>query len=146
MPKGNTFINDFLTHVFCNSAIPLIGDATGLPGAATVGSLYVSLHTADPTLSGNQNTSEISYTGYARVAVARTAVAWTVASQQVQNAAAVIFGACTGGSGIATYAAVGTASSGTGKILYVGALGSSLSISNNITPQINAAGITLTES
>lgn len=146
MPKGNIFITEFLTHVFCNSAIPLIGDATGLLGAGTVGNLYVSLHTADPGVSGNQGTSEISYTGYARVAVPRVAVSWTVNNQQVQNAAIVLFGLCTVGSGTATFAAVGTAPSGAGKILWSGALGSSLAISQNITPQINANAITISES
>lgn len=146
MPKGNTFITDFLTHVFCNSAIPLVGDATGLPGATTVGSLYVSLCSADPGAAGNQGTSEISYTGYARVAVPRLAVSWTVTNQQVQNAAIILFGLCTAGSGTATHAIIGTSSSGAGKLLYSGALASSLAISNNITPQINATAITITES
>ena len=29
---------------------------------------YVSLHTGDPGVAGNQSTNEVSYTGYARVA------------------------------------------------------------------------------
>ena len=44
--KGNTFINDLLTHIFENGTVPLIGDATGLLGAGTVGNLYLSLHNA----------------------------------------------------------------------------------------------------
>ena len=40
--------------------------------------LYVALHTADPGESGTQSTNEISYTSYARVAVARSSAGWTV--------------------------------------------------------------------
>lgn len=146
MAKGNTFITDFLNHVFCNSAIPLVGDATGLPGAATVGSLYIAAHTADPLAAGTQATSEANYTSYARVAVARTVAQWTVTSQQVQNVNAIIFPACTGSSSTITHFSIGVALSGNGKILFSGALASSLAVSNNITPQINAAGVTVTES
>lgn len=68
-----------LNHYFLNSSITLVGDATGLPAAATVGSLYVSLHTADPGVGGDQSTNEATYTSYARVAVARTTGGWTIA-------------------------------------------------------------------
>ncbi len=145
MSKGNTWENDLLLLVFNNTAAALIGDASGLQPSATAGSLYVALHTADPGEAGNQTTNECAYTSYARVAVARTSGGWTVSGNAVTNAALVQFPQCTGGSETATYFSIGTASSGTGKILYSGALSASLAISSGIQPQFGAGEIDGTE-
>ena len=145
MSKGNTFENELLLHIFNNSDIALIGDATGLRGSSTAGSLYVSLHTGDPGEAGTQTTSECAYGSYARVAVARTAGGWTISGNAVTNAALVQFPQCSSGSETATYFAIGTASSGTGKILYRGALSASLAISSGIQPQFSAGEIDGTE-
>ncbi len=122
--KGNTFAGEFLSHVFTNAAIALIGDASGLQPSATAGSLYVALHTADPGGAGAQNTSECAYGSYARVAVARSGAGWTVSGQQVTNAAEVAFPQATSGTETATHWSVGTASSGAGKVLKSGPLAS----------------------
>lgn len=126
MSKGNTFENELLLHIFQNAAIALIGDASGVQPSATAGSLYVSLHTADPGETGSQTTSETAYTNYARVAVARTSGGWTVSNNQVSNAAAVNFAQCGLTGADITHFAVGTAGSSTGKILYKAPLGSAL--------------------
>lgn len=76
---ADSWIADILNLLFVNSNAANIGDATGLRGSSTVGSLYVSLHTADPGTTGDQTTSEATYTSYARVAVARTSGGWTIA-------------------------------------------------------------------
>lgn len=124
MSKGNTFENQFLLLVFNNDAITLIGDAAGLLPSAADGSLYVGLHTADPGEGGDQTTSEATYTGYARIAVARTTGGWTVTANAVTNAAAITFGKRTDvGSETITHFVVGTDSSGAGKLLYKGSLG-----------------------
>jgi hypothetical protein len=78
----------------------------------------VSLHTGDPGLTGDQTVNEASYTGYGRVAVARSAAGWTVSTNQVSNTAAIVFPACTSGSSTVTWFGIGTASSGTGQLLY----------------------------
>jgi hypothetical protein len=148
MSKSNTWESDLLKLVFNNTTSSLIGDATGLVGSSTAGSLYVSLHTADPGETGTQTTSESAYTSYARVAVARTTGGWTIsgtAPTQAANTAAVNFPQCTGGSETITHVAVGTDPSGTGKLLYSGALNSSLAVSNNITPSFAIAGLVFTE-
>jgi hypothetical protein len=145
MSKGNTFENDLLLLIFNNTDAALIGDATGLRGSSTAGSLYVALHTADPGEAGTQTTSECAYTSYARVAVARSGAGWTVAANAVTNAALVQFPQCTGSSETATYFTIGTASSGTGKVLYRGALSASLAISSGIQPQFGAGEIDGTE-
>jgi hypothetical protein len=145
MSKGNTFENDLLLLIFNNTAAALIGDASGLQPSATAGSLYVSLHTGDPGEAGTQTTNECAYTSYARVAVARSGAGWTVSGNAVTNAALVQFPQCTGGSETATYFAIGTASSGTGKVLYRGALSASLAISSGIQPQFAAGDLDGTE-
>lgn len=124
MSKGNTFENQLLLLIFNNDAITLIGDAAGVLGSAADGSLYVGLHTADPGEGGDQTTSEATYTGYARIAVARTTGGWTVTANAVANAAAITFGKRTDvGSETITHFLVGTDSSGAGKLLYKGSLG-----------------------
>ena len=141
MSKGNTFENELLLLVFNNTAIALIGDASGLQPSATAGSLYVALHTADPGEAGNQTTNEAAYTSYARVAVARSGAGWTVTGNAVTNAALVQFPQCTGSSETETHFSIGTAPSGTGKILYRGALSASLAVSSGIQPQFGAGDL-----
>src|SRR4051812_35050971 len=115
---GNTFINDLLKLIFNNVSMANYGDAAGILKSAADGSLYVSLHTADPGAAGNQTTSETVYAGYLRVAVARSTAGWTVTNQSVSPFAAIAFPPGTVGAGdVVTYAAVGRASSGTGAII-----------------------------
>lgn len=144
MSKSNTFENDLLLLLFNNTNIANIGDATGVRGSTTAGSLHLSLHTADPGEAGDQTTSEVTYTSYARAAVARSGSGFTVSGNSVTLAANVDFPAGTGGSGTATHFAVGTASSGTGKILYKGAIEPNIVCGNGVTPRLTT-GTTITE-
>lgn len=139
MSMSNASETKLLQLLFQNIAWELVGDAGGLQPSATAGSLYVALHTADPTDAGNQTTSEASYTGYARVAVARTGGGWTVSGNQVSNTATVQFGECTAGSATVTHFSVGLLASGAGDILYSGALSASRAVSAGITPLFNPA-------
>lgn len=124
MSKSNTFENELLLLVFNNTDIANIGDAAGLQNSAAAGNLYVALHTAEPGEAGAQNANEVTYTGYARVAVARSGAGWTVAANQVSNAAAITFGQRTDvGSTVATHFSVGKESAGATVILYKGPLG-----------------------
>jgi hypothetical protein len=123
MSKGNVFENELLALIFTNVDVPLIGDAAGLQNSAAAGSLYVALHTANPGEAGTQTTSEAAYGSYARVAVARSGAGWTVATNSVTNAGVVTFPAATSGSETELFWSVGTDSSGAGKILYYGPLG-----------------------
>ncbi len=147
MSASNAFENDVLLLLFNNTNIANLGDATGVRGSSVAGSLYISLHTADPGEAGNQNTSEIAYTNYARVAVARSGAGFTVAGSApttVSNAALVAFAACGVTGGTATYFAIGEASSGTGEILMSGALTSQLIINPGITPSFAIGALTAT--
>lgn len=145
MSKSNTFENDVLALIFNNTDIANIGDAAGLQNSATEGSLYLALHTADPGEAGTATTSEAAYGSYARVAVARNSGGWTVSGNQVQNTALAQFPECTSGSETITHVSITTASSGSSKILYSGALSASRAISSGIQPQFAASALTVTE-
>lgn len=147
MSKSNDLENGILELILNNEPITLIGDASGVLGSTANGSLYVSLHTADPGEAGDQTTNEIAYTSYARVAVARNPSSnqWTVSGNEASNAAKITFPQCTGGSGTATHIGIGTAASGTGKLLYSAALTASRAISDGITPEVAIGGVTITE-
>lgn len=142
MSKSNTLESEILALIFNGTAIANIAD-----NAATspLTSLYVALHTADPGEAGVQNTSEAAYTGYARVAVARTSGGWTVGAGTVSPTANIDFGQCTAspGSNI-THASIGVASSGATKILYKGALNVAIAMAIGVVPRINT-GSTITE-
>jgi hypothetical protein len=141
MPKGSTFRNDWLKLIFNATAIANIAD-----NAATspLTNLHYSLHTADPGAAGDQTTSEVTYTSYARVAVARTTGGHTVTTNSVSPVAAITFPAGTGGSGTATHFMVGTAATSTGKQLYSGTVTPNIVTGNGVTPQLTTAS-TITE-
>lgn len=136
MSKGDTFENDLMKLIFNGTAIANMAD-----NAATspLTNLYVSLHTADPGEAGSQTTSEATYTSYARVAVARTSGGWTVTANSVSPAATISFPACTGGTNTITHFAIGTASSGAGKILYSGTVSPNIAVTTGVTPQLTTS-------
>lgn len=118
----------------------------GAAGAAS--NLYVSLHTADPMLGGSPNSqaqSEAAYTGYARVAVARTSGGWAITSQTISNAAAVTFPASTSGPESETFFGIGLESTTAGVLLYSGALTATLVVNNGVTPTFAIGQLTVTE-
>ncbi len=134
MSATNAFETALLTLYFNNTDHANIGDAAGLQNSTAAGSFYVSLHTADPGEAGAQNTTEATYTGYARVAVARSGAGWTIASANASNAAAITFGLCTAGSDTITHFGIGSDASGVGNLFFKGALTASRNISAGITP------------
>lgn len=129
---GDSFANDLLKLILQATAIANIADNAA---SSPLTNLFWSLHTADPQ-TGNQNTSEIAYTSYARVSVARSSGGFTITADVANPAANVDFPAGTGGSGTATHAAIGTVTSGTGKILISGTLTPNIVCGNGITPRI----------
>lgn len=147
MSLGNSAENNLLLLLFNNTNWANVGDATGLRGATTAGSFYISLHTADPGETGTQQTNETSYTNYARVAVARSSGGWTVsgtAPTQAANTAAVTFAQCGASGATLTHFEVGRDSSGAGEAIYIGALTSQLAVSNGITPQFGTGQLVCT--
>lgn len=140
--KGDTFENDVLKLIFNATAVANMADNAA---SSPLTNLYVSLHTADPGDAGNQTTSETAYTGYSRVAVARTTGGWTVTGNSVSPVANIDFGACTASPGAAiTHWAVGTASSSTGKLLYAGTVTPNITMATSVIPRLTTAS-TVTE-
>lgn len=146
MSKTNSWENSLLLLLFNNTNVANVGDATGLRGSSTAGSLYVSLHTSDPGEAGDQTTNETSYTGYARLAVARSGAGWTVTNNSVSPAANIgdANWDCTGGTATITHFGVGTASSGAGVLIYKGTVTPNISVSTGVTPILTTAS-TITE-
>ena len=133
MSLSNTAENDFLKCLLQGT------DPSWRAGAT----LYLALHTADPWETGDQTTSEVAYTSYARVPLTK-ASDWTDGGSTFTNTNLEQFPTCTGGTATATHFSIGTAISGAGVRLASGVLGSSLSISNGIQPQFPASSLSIT--
>jgi len=140
--KTTTFANSFLALVFNATTWTSMAQNNA---SSPYSQIYVSLHSADPTASGNQSSNEIAYTSYARVAVARSSSGWTVSSNSVVPVSAISFPAGTGGSGTAAFFGLGSAASGTGVLFYTGAITPSIVTGNGVTPILTTAS-TITES
>ena len=137
MSKSDFLENALLKLIFTATAIANIADNAA---SSPLTNLQVALHTADPTDSGAQNASEISYTGYTRVAVARTTGGWTVTTNSVVPVAAITFGTMTAGTGgTASFASIGVASSGATNVLYSGAISPTITVANGVTPSLTTA-------
>lgn len=145
MSKSNTFENDLMLLLFNNTAIADIGDVAGLRATTTAGSLYWSLHTADPGEAGTAITSETAYTGYARIAAARSGAGFTVTGNSVSPPANVDFGECTASpGGPLTHFGIVNTSSGAGKLLYSGTLTPNITMAVGVIPRIKTTS-TITE-
>lgn len=145
MSKSNTFENDLMLLLFNNIAITDIGDAAGLRATTTAGSLYWSLHTADPGEAGTAVTNETAYTGYARVAGARSGAGFTITGNSVSPPANVDFGECTASPGAAlTHFGIVNTASGAGKLLYSGTLTPTITMAIGVIPRIKPTS-TITE-
>ena len=137
MSKANSLENSLLLLIFNATTFADIAENDTTSPATN---LYVSLHTADPGEAGSQTTSEISYTGYARVAVARSGSGWTVTANSVSPAAEIAFTISSGGSGgTVTHFGVGTASSGAGVLLYSGTVSPNFVVASGVTPKLSTA-------
>jgi hypothetical protein len=125
MSKTNTLETEWLDLYFTNVAMAGVGDASGLQPSAAAGSVHVSLHTAWPGETGNQSTSEATYTSYARVAVARSTAEWTVTGDTASNDNLIQFPQCTGLTDDEDifFAGIGDDLSGAGKLRYIAHLG-----------------------
>lgn len=145
MSKSNTFENDLLALIFNNTAVADIGDVGGLRATATAGSLYWSLHTADPGEAGTAVTNETAYTGYLRVSAARSGVGFTVTANSVSPPANVDFAECTASAGgpLTHFGIVNTAS-GAGKLLYSGTMTPNVTMAVGVIPRIKTTS-TITE-
>lgn len=118
---------------------------------AVPASVYVSLHTADPT-DANTTTTEVSTTstGYARVGVTSATTSWSApaddaGSQSMSNSNAITFNSPTANWGTVTHFGIYDASTA-GNLLRHGALGTSRNIlSGDQAPSFAAGSLVIKE-
>jgi len=135
--KTDAFEVAILAHIFHNTAIANIGDAAGLPVAATEGNLYVALFTTTPTESTAG--TEATFTGYARQPVPRNSggTGWKITGSTINNDAVISFGPCTGGSETILGLGIMTAVTG-GDLLYWAAVDNSRDVVSGVTLEFAA--------
>ena len=136
MSISDTFENDLLKLIYNATAIANVADNAATSPFTNV---HNSLHTADPGESGTMQTSEATYTSYARVNVARTSGGWTVTANSVSPVANIDFPAGTGGSGTVTHWSTGATGGGAAKIYLSGTVTPNIVTGNGITPRLTTA-------
>lgn len=141
MSATNAFETNLLSLLFKNTALANVGDSTGIPGSATAGSFYISLHTATPDETGTQTTNEATYTGYARQAVARSTAGWTVNNDVADNMATIAFGTATAGSETINNFGIGSAVTTAGNLFLYGTLTAGRAVSAGIAPEFAAGAL-----
>jgi hypothetical protein len=144
MPKTTVFCNDVLALIFNTTAIANLAQNNATSPATAH---PIALHTASPGIGGDQTTSEIAYTGYARVNRNRNTTDFPAPSGGVITTTTNIdFGAMTGGAGgTVNFASIGTSPSTTAnKALMFGAVSPTIAVTSGVTPRL-AIGSTITE-
>jgi hypothetical protein len=147
--KKDTFESDILKLIFQNIALANIGNAGGLQPSTVAGNLYVALFKTTAPSDSVQGT-ELAYTGYTRVAVARSSGGWTIAGTNptnCSNAALVTFGICTGAAPetAISFAICKAGTSGVDDAIYWGDLNAPLVINVGITPEFAIGDIDINE-
>lgn len=134
-----------------NAILLLIYNGTGWAnvadnaGTAPLGNLYVAFHTGDPGAAGTQETNECAYTGYGRVAVARSSGGFTVTGNSVSPVADVAFPEATAGTETITHFSVGFLSTGGGAIIDYGTVTPNIPVTAGVIPRLrNSTTITRT--
>ena len=148
MPKSASYETSNLALLLNAIGIAKVADNTV---TSPLTNLYIALHTANPGSSGNQSTSEISYTGYAREPILRSSgsPAWTITGSNPASASPnspINFATSTGGAGgTVTYFSIGSLASGAGVIYYYGVVSPNITVTSGVAPQLSTA-TTVTES
>lgn len=106
---------------------------------------WISLHTANPGETGSQNTSEVAYTGYGRIAVDRDSSGFTCSGNTATNAEQLTYGKCTASPGTdITYVGLGTDETGAGTLLNYLALDNPIVMAVGATPIFEAGALDFT--
>lgn len=124
------------TNYLENAIVNAVLRNTTYTSPATV---YLALHTADPTEVGN--VAEVATGSYARTAIAFAAPS----NGAVANSGTVTFPTASADWGTVTHFTIWDASSG-GNCLYYGTLTASKSVPNGATASFAASSVTVTES
>ena len=144
--KKDSFENALLLLIFQNTNIANIGDGTGLRGSSTAGNFYIALYKNSAKPTDSVAGTEVTYTNYTRVAVARTAGGWTVSSNNAYNTSVVTFPTCGATGDTAGAAAICKAgTTGVDDAIYYGDLTADLVIAQNGIPEIAAGDLDIFE-
>lgn len=139
---SDIFANELALLLFNNTDIPNVGDLSGIQNSATVGALFLALHTADPSDAGNASSSEATYTSYARVAVNRIVGGWAIVARNATNTADIVFPTSTlAGSEVLTHWSICKQLTGPSVILFKGSLNTALTVNINIAPRVIAGAL-----
>lgn len=136
MSKSNAAENAILLLIYNATAWADIAENDSSSPATNI---HVAGHTADPGEAGTGSTSELAYTSYARVAVARSGSGWTVTANSVSPAAAITFPAGTGGSGTMTHFSTTIGASGATVVIHKGTVTPNIVCGNGITPTLSTS-------
>jgi hypothetical protein len=136
MPFARAFQTDILALLLRGEAISAFAiNATSGP----VTDLYLSLHTADPTDTGDQNDFECTCTGYARVQIGRSAIVtprFEVADGVASPSDPIDFPLISAGTATITHVGIGAFSSGAGRALLFGELTAPFDIEPGDIPRL----------
>jgi len=133
MSASNSFETAILKLFFQAVAYANIADNAAV---SPLTNLYISLHTASPGDAGTAVTNEATYTNYARVALVRTAVGWSVVDDQATNLLDVIFPACGATGNTITHFGIVSTVSGAGELYFSGE--ASLNVVQDVVPRFAA--------
>src|SRR5262245_30730464 len=98
-----------------------------------------ALHSGDPADAGTQTTSEVTYTSYTRVDVARSTTGWSEANGTVTPVSNIDFPAGTGGGGTASFWSTGKTGGGASAILWSGTVSPAIALGSGVTPRLTTA-------
>lgn len=143
MAIGGTTESAIMQLIFNATAWANYADNAATSAQTNVG---VALHTGDPGTSGTQSTSEVAYTAYTRVNVARSSSGWTVSGTgpaSVSPVSNISFPAGSGGSGTVTNFSTGKSNAspptGAQPILWSGTVTPNIATGSGITPVLTTA-------
>lgn len=135
-------ISDTTENAILNLVFRAVAWANYADNAATTPetNIVCALHTADPGDAGTMATSEIAYTSYARVNVARTTGGWSAAAGgSISPAANIDFPTGTGGTGTATHFSTGKSGGGAAAILWSGTVTPNIVTGNGVLPRLTTS-------
>ena len=135
MAGKSDYLEAGLLNVFRGTLFPL----------AATGSVWIALHTADPTDAGNG--AEVTQGGYGRQEVTKAGGSWAAPSGEpalIDNAAAITFGPATESWGTVTHVAVWDAET-VGNMLYSGVLAASKAIGDGDSAEFAIGALDISE-
>lgn len=105
--------------------------------AGALANLFIGLYTSNPGAAANQSTNEISYTGYVRKPVPRSALGWVIAGDIASLVNAIEYDEMTAGvGGTVTHLGLGTLVAGAGLLLVTGQLDNPIPVAVGVVPRL----------